>query len=175
MNYVPGHIWKYIFGQMLATTHDLGPQKVTFGKGNSFIWRTSRLVKYSSIWPPQRENKIVIKQYTYILYIYTYLYTWIRTDLISSGRSKTRRLLSTIWGFCQKLQELPGQERRGTLAHQYGGARWVETTWGSRLVGWWFPVAGVKKKHETRIPYLRWDNSEICASMWLDGGNSHFF
>lgn len=35
--YAPGHIWKYISGQMPATAHDLGPQRVTFGKGNPFI------------------------------------------------------------------------------------------------------------------------------------------
>ena len=40
-------------GQIIATSHDLGPQKVAFWKGNGTpaIWGKSRLMKYYSIWP----------------------------------------------------------------------------------------------------------------------------
>ena len=37
-------------GQIIATSHDLGPQKVAFRKGNPLISGKSRLVKYYSIW-----------------------------------------------------------------------------------------------------------------------------
>ena len=39
-------------GQIIATTHDLRPQKVAFWKGNGTPFQgKSRLVKYYSIWP----------------------------------------------------------------------------------------------------------------------------
>ena len=36
-------------GQSIATSHDLGPQKVAFWKGNPFISEKSRLVKYDNL------------------------------------------------------------------------------------------------------------------------------
>ena len=38
-------------GQIIATSHDLGPQKVAVWKGNLLISRKSRLVIYFIIWP----------------------------------------------------------------------------------------------------------------------------
>ena len=41
-------------GQIIATSHELGPQKVAFWKGNPRLFQDisgkSRLVKYYSIW-----------------------------------------------------------------------------------------------------------------------------
>ena len=36
-------------GQIIATSHDLGPQKVAFWKGNPLISAKSRLVKYYNL------------------------------------------------------------------------------------------------------------------------------
>ena len=36
-------------GQIIATSHDLGPQKVAFWKGNPLISGKSRLVKYYNL------------------------------------------------------------------------------------------------------------------------------
>ena len=40
-----------VFGQIIATSHDLGTQKVAFRRGISLISGKSRLVKYDFIWP----------------------------------------------------------------------------------------------------------------------------
>ena len=48
-----------ISGQIIATSHDLGPQKVAFWKGNgTLISGKSRLVKYYSIWPDHMGNDV---------------------------------------------------------------------------------------------------------------------
>ena len=39
-----------VYGQIIATSHDLGPQKVAFWKGNPLISGKSRLVEYDQIW-----------------------------------------------------------------------------------------------------------------------------
>ena len=47
-------------GQIIATSHDLGPQKVAFWKGNPLISGKSRLVKYIIIWP---DGLVLLKIY----------------------------------------------------------------------------------------------------------------
>ena len=42
---------KDLSGQIMATSDNLGPQKVAFSEGNRLIWGKSRLVKYHFIWP----------------------------------------------------------------------------------------------------------------------------